>query len=44
MQSPDDSVIAIFKPVQTERIKAAKVMFSNKQQLLCANNLSLEIK
>jgi len=26
------------------RIKEAKVMFNNKNQLLCSNNLSLEIK
>ena len=27
-----------------QRIKEAKVMFNNKKQLLCSNNLSLEIK
>ena len=27
-----------------QRIKAAKVMFNNKKQLLCSNDLSLEIK
>ena len=28
----------------TERIKEAKVMFNNEKQLLCSNNLSLEMK
>jgi hypothetical protein len=27
-----------------KRIKGTKVMFNNKKQLLCSNNLSLEIK
>ena len=27
-----------------QRIKEANVMFNNKQQLLCSNNLSLEMK
>jgi len=27
-----------------QRIKEAKVMFNNKKQLLCSNNLSLEMK
>ena len=27
-----------------QRIKEAKVMFNNKEQLLCSNNLSLELK
>jgi hypothetical protein len=27
-----------------QRIKEAKVMFNNKTQLLCSNNLSLEMK
>jgi hypothetical protein len=27
-----------------QRIKEAKVLFNNKKQLLCSNNLSLEIK
>jgi hypothetical protein len=27
-----------------QQVKAAKVMFNNKKQLLCSNNLSLEMK
>jgi len=27
-----------------QRVKEAKVMFNNKKQLLCSNNLSLEMK
>jgi hypothetical protein len=27
-----------------QRIKEAKVMFNNKEQLLCSNNLSFELK
>ena len=27
-----------------QRIKEAKVMFNDKKQLLCSNNLSLEMK
>ena len=27
-----------------QRIREAKVMFSNEKQLLCSNNLSLEMK
>ena len=27
-----------------QRVKEAKIMFNNKNQLLCSNNLSLEIK
>jgi hypothetical protein len=28
----------------TQRIKEAKVMFNNKKQLMCSNNLNLEMK
>ena len=27
-----------------QRIKEAKIVFNNKKELLCSNNLSLEIK
>jgi hypothetical protein len=30
--------------IRNKRIKEAKVMFNNKKQLLCMNNLCLEIK